>query len=109
MSKGVYLVQTDDVVLNLDVTFAQIAPTAVAVMTSLEKLVELRKKGVILGGGVPSGRKSQVFLVAAESNDEVTEMLEGLPMWGYHNWNVTPLESWEHHVGFLKSAGEAAH
>ena len=71
------------------------------VAASVEALDKLQKQGKIVAGGVPAGQKKHVFIVEADSNDEVTELVHGLPFWILHQWKITPLESWSHHLGFV--------
>ena len=52
---------------------------------------------------MPSDRKVQVFIIEAESNDEVTEIIESLPMMLFHNWTVKSLETWEHHKTYVNT------
>ena len=49
------------------------------VMTSIEILAKLEAEGKILAGGLPSTQRRHVFIIEAESNDEVTELIQGLP------------------------------
>ena len=71
-----------------------------ASVEALNKLVEEKK---IVAGGVPAGQKRHVFIVEADSNDEVTELVQSLPFWIVHQWEIVPLESWSHHLGFIRS------
>ena len=73
------------------------------VRASVEALDKLREQGKIVAGGVPAGQKKHVFIVEAASNDEVTELVQGLPFWILHQWEITPLESWSHHLGFIST------
>ena len=63
------------------------------VLPSFSQIIELEKKKKILAGGLPVGDRSFVFIVEAESNDELDKMLRQLPMWGVLDWEVTPLQS----------------
>ena len=74
-----------------------------SVTASLEILSRLLDEKKIVAGGVPAGQKKHVFIVEAESNDEVTELVQSLPFWMAHRWEITPLESWPHHIAFLRS------
>ena len=76
------------------------------VMTSIEILAKLEAEGKILAGGVPSAQRKHVFIIEAESNDEVTQLLQGLPVWMEHRWEVVPLETWETHLDFLTNLKE---
>lgn len=73
------------------------------VSASVEMLNGLLADGKIVAGGVPAGQKRHVFIVDAESNDEVTEIVQSVPFWMMHQWEITPLESWSHHLGFISS------
>ena len=46
----------------------------------MEALVKLRDEGKILAEGVPAGDRAHVFIVDAASNDEVTELIQSLPL-----------------------------
>jgi muconolactone delta-isomerase len=73
------------------------------VSASVEMLNGLLADGKIVAGGVPAGQKRHVFIVDAESNDEVTELVQSLPLWMAHKWEITPLESWAHHLEYVRS------
>jgi uncharacterized protein YciI len=73
------------------------------VTAHVEKLNQLLADGKIIAGGVPAGQKKHVFFVEAESNDEVTELVQSLPLWLVHKWEITPIESWAHHLDFVNS------
>ena len=70
---------------------------------SVDALNRLLGEKKILAGGVPAGQKRHVFIVEADSNDEVTELVQSLPFWLLHKWEITPLESWAHHLQFVRS------
>ncbi|HHZ89355.1 TPA: hypothetical protein EYN65_02165 [Candidatus Poribacteria bacterium] len=76
------------------------------VMTSIEILGKLEEEGEILAGGVPLAQRRHVFIIKAESNDEVTELIQGLPFWMEHRWEVVPLETWGHHLDYLTNLKE---
>jgi muconolactone delta-isomerase len=63
------------------------------VLPNFIQLIELEKKKKIIAGGLPVGDRSFVFIVEAESNDELDKMLRQLPMWGTLDWEVTPLQT----------------
>ena len=73
------------------------------VSASMEMLNGLLADGKIVAGGVPAGQKRHVFIVDAESNDEVTELVHSIPLWFAHQWEITPLESWANHLEFVNS------
>ena len=83
----------------------QLATVSEQVIAGLEKLSKLLKDKKIVAGGTPAGQKRHVFIVDAESNDEVTELVQTLPFWLAHRWEIIPLESWSHHIDFLRSQG----
>jgi hypothetical protein len=49
-------------------------------------------------GGLPVGARASIFIVWAESNAEVDEMLRGMPLWPFLEWKVVPLQSFEARV-----------
>jgi len=65
------------------------------VLPSFEALIELEKTKKILGGGLPLGDRSFVFIMEASSNEEVDRVLRRLPMWGALKWKVTALQTFE--------------
>lgn len=69
------------------------------VVPSLEKLA---KDGRIRAGGLLVGARGGVFVVAAKSHDEVTDLVRALPAWGVWNWKVKPLESFAHRADLEK-------
>ena len=71
------------------------------VIPGVQALAKLTADRKILAGGVQSGERAAVFIVEAESNDEVTELLHSLPLWISNKWKVTPLESFDHHAQFV--------
>ena len=99
-----FLVRTDSFPgLGPEIDLEKLGPLAEhEVIPSLETLIKLRNEGKILAGGTPAGDRAHVFIVDAASNEEVTGLIQALPFWGRHKWQVTPLESWDHHVDFLR-------
>jgi hypothetical protein len=69
------------------------------IVPTLEKMA---KEGRIRAGGLMVGARAGVFVIAAKSNDEVTEFVRALPAWGVWNWKVTPLESFAHRADLEK-------
>jgi len=65
------------------------------VLPSFEALIELEKTKKILGGGLPLGDRSFVFIMEASSNEEVDRLLRSLPMWGALKWKVTAIQTFE--------------
>ena len=65
------------------------------VIPTFERLIQLRKEGKILAGGLPVGERAFAFIVEASSNAEVDQICQSIPMWGMLEWKVTPLHSVE--------------
>lgn len=65
-----------------------------AIIPSLDMLAKWETDGKISGGIVVGARRG-VFVVTAESNEEVDKMLQSLPFWGLLKWNVTPLHTFK--------------
>ncbi|MCJ7775586.1 MAG: muconolactone Delta-isomerase family protein [Deltaproteobacteria bacterium] len=64
-----------------------------AILPSFNEIIQLEKKKKIVAGGLPVGDRAFVFIVEAESNDELDNMLRNIPMWGSLDWEVTPLQT----------------
>jgi hypothetical protein len=64
------------------------------VLPAFSDLEELESDGAIVGG-VPIGERSFVFIIEADSHDEVDRTLRTLPVWGAMEWEVTPLQDFE--------------
>jgi muconolactone delta-isomerase len=69
-----------------------------AILPTLETLERLDSEGIILGGGHPVGERAVKFVVEAESNGELDELLHELPAWGVLKTRVTPLRRFEDRV-----------
>ena len=85
--------------------FAQVIDQAV--VPSMEALAKLAAEKKILAGGVLSGSRAISFVVEASSNDEATELVQGVPFWIFMQWKVTPLESFQHHSAFASQASQS--
>ena len=66
-----------------------------AILPSLELLKDLQSKGKVLAGGHPVGQRYVVLFMEAESEDELHEMLGGLPLSELGDTTVTELRSFE--------------
>ena len=66
-----------------------------AILPSLERLKDLQSKGKVLAGGHPVGQRYVVLFMEAESEDELHEMLGGLPLSELGDTTVTELNSFE--------------
>ena len=69
------------------------------IVPSLEGLANNNK---IQAGGLLVGARAGVFIVKANSHDDVTEMVRGLPAWGVWSWNVMPRETFAHRAALEK-------
>lgn len=63
------------------------------VLPSFDVLMKLEEQNKILAGGLPVGDRAFVFIIEAESNEELDRMLLDIPLWGLLEWEVTPLQS----------------
>ncbi len=59
-----------------------------------EAWARMESEGKIHGGIVAGARKA-VFMLEADSNEEVNQILQGMPAWGVLKVEVTPLLSFE--------------
>ena len=66
------------------------------IIPSHEAFMKLEAEGKILAGGDLSGRRGSVFILEADSNAEVSEILMSLPSWSTQEVDVVPLEDFEH-------------
>jgi muconolactone delta-isomerase len=74
------------------------------ILPSLEALKDLQSKGKVLAGGHPVGQRYLVLFMEAESEDEVRELLGGLPLSELGDTAVTELRSFEELQDPAKSA-----
>ena len=65
------------------------------ILPSLEALQDLQSKGKVLAGGHPVGQHYIVMYMQAESEEEVRELLEGLPLSELGDTSVIELQSFE--------------
>ena len=75
------------------------------ILPSIKQLIEREKKNRIIAGGLPVGDRAFVFIAEAKSNDELDQMLRGIPMWGMLDWEVTALQTF---TGRAKQERQAA-
>ena len=66
-----------------------------AILPSLDRLKDLQSKGKVLAGGHPVGQRYVVLFMEAESEEELHEMLGGLPLSELGETTVTELKSFE--------------
>jgi muconolactone delta-isomerase len=62
------------------------------VLPSFDLLAELTADGKIVAGGVLAGTRTATFIVETASNDELDQLLEGIPFWGVMKTSVAPLQ-----------------
>ena len=66
-----------------------------AVLPSVERLLELKAQRKVITGGYPIGQRAIVFIIETDSEEELYEILEGLPLSEIAEARVTPLKSFE--------------
>lgn len=64
-----------------------------AILPSFDALEQLRREQRVLAGGVLAGTRTAVFIVEAASNDELDQLVEGLPFWAVMRTSVAPLQA----------------
>ncbi len=65
------------------------------VLPSLQALAALRAQGRVLAGGYPSGQRSIMLIVEADSEEGVLEMLQRVPCWDASATDVARLHDLE--------------
>jgi muconolactone delta-isomerase len=68
-----------------------------AVLPTLEALAKMESEGKIRGG-VVAGARDAAYVLEADSHDEATQILMGLPAWAFSQVELTPLQSFETRV-----------
>lgn len=76
----------------------------VVIVPSLERFVQLETEGKILAGGSIVGARGAVFIVEADSHEEVSRLIQDSPDWGVTKAHVTPLETFSQ-----RAAGQKAY
>ena len=66
-----------------------------AILPSLEALQDLQSKGKVLAGGHPVGQRYIIMFMEGESEEEVRELLESLPLSELGDTSVIELQSFE--------------
>ena len=64
------------------------------VLPSYELLIKLEGEGKIKGGLI-AGERAGVFVIEADSNDDLGKKLRGFPFWGMVKWKTTALQSFK--------------
>jgi muconolactone delta-isomerase len=66
-----------------------------ALLPSVESLTRLQAQGKVVSGGYPIGRPAIVLLVDAESEEELYEILQSLPVWEQVEVEITKMQGFE--------------
>lgn len=74
--------------------FAQFVETVI--VPSLEAIAKLEAQKKILAAGVFTAARAGVLILDAASHEEVNQLLQSLPFWGVHKWDVRPLTSFSY-------------
>jgi hypothetical protein len=64
-----------------------------AILPSVEKLISLRAARKLVTGGYLVGERQMVFVFEADSEKEVREVLDGLPLSGVAQPDIRPMRS----------------
>ncbi len=87
-----YIVTTDNFAFDPTISPQQAAGLIEnMVIPTTERLIQLKSEGKVLVAGTPPGHKSVYFVVDAASHDEVNQLVDNLPLWPIHHWEITPL------------------
>jgi hypothetical protein len=78
-----------------------------AVIPACEYIIRLKAEGKILAGGVLLGDRAFVCVIEASSNDEADRIVRDMPLWGFLEWKVTPLQSFEGRAEMERQAVQA--
>ena len=65
------------------------------ILPGFEALKKLEGENRIMAGGVPVSERAVVFIIDAQSNEELDQVLRSLPIWSILDWQVTPLQSFD--------------
>jgi muconolactone delta-isomerase len=61
------------------------------IASTWQVIKQLESNGKVVTGGAMIGRRAGVVIVDVESNDELFDVLNRLPLSGYLDWEVIPL------------------
>jgi muconolactone delta-isomerase len=93
-----YLVQIESIDSGENMPPRQVAALLEdIVIPTMKVLVEWEKMSKAKGG-ILSGRRGAAFVIDAASNEELSDLLRGLPVWGFSEVEITPLDSAEHRI-----------
>jgi muconolactone delta-isomerase len=63
------------------------------ILPSFDLLAAWQTEGKVAAGGVLAGTRIATFVLEAASNDELDQLLEGIPWWGVMKTTVAPLQT----------------
>lgn len=63
------------------------------VVSTWEVIKQLENDGKVVAGGAIIGQRSGLVIADVSSNEELSDMLNRLPLSAYLNWEVVPLVS----------------
>ena len=66
-----------------------------SILPSLEALRDLQARGKVVTGGYPIGDRFMVFVVEADSEEHLWEMLEDVPLYGMAKTKVRLLQGFD--------------
>jgi hypothetical protein len=64
-----------------------------AILPSVEALIPLQVQGKLVTGGYLVGERTMVFVFEADSEEEVRNMLDGLPLSGVATPHIRPMRA----------------
>ena len=73
-----------------------------AILPSIEALIPLQMQGKLLTGGYLVGERSMIFVFEADSEEELREVLGGLPLSGAATTDIKQMRS----IGELRTVEE---
>ncbi len=98
-----YIVRTDNFAFDPTIPPQQAAGLIEnMVIPTAERLIQLKSEGKVLVAGTPPGHKSVYFVADAASHDEISQLVDSLPLWPIHQWEITPLVDIEDHLGIIR-------
>ncbi len=98
-----YIVTTDNFAFDPTITPQQAAGLLEnVVIPTVERMIQLKSEGKILVAGTPPGHKSVYFVAEAASHDEISQLVDSLPLWPIHQWEITPLVDIESQLGIVR-------
>lgn len=61
------------------------------VASTWKTIKELEESGKVIAGGAMIGRRAGVVIVDVDSNEELADLLNRLPLSAYIDWDIAPL------------------